>query len=304
MKFIRVYISHQMVLVNHYATAFLMRVGRKAISSKKFSSKYKQLFLFLINLHFKSKHQSHRFGFSGAEGKYFVQEDNEERYFLDTTQNYWVYQQGIQARAETLSQAYLLDYVKFTEGASIIDCGANIGDLDIAVRKYLNAYDYFAFEPSLDEFGCLISNTKRGKCFNLALWDKSETIDFYISTENADSSTITPEIYSKKISIEGERLDSEKFGFGRISLLKLEAEGAEIEVIEGAEGILHRIAYITADLGFERNGQSTLPEVTNFLLSRGFEIVKFGTPRIVVLFRNTKCSWLGPETSTIREEND
>jgi hypothetical protein len=70
-------------------------------------------------------------------------------------------------------------------------------------------------------------------------------------------------------------------------LLKLEAEGAEIEVIEGAERILSKTRYITADLGFERKGKSTLPDVTNYLLQKGFEIVEFSSPRIVVLFKNT-----------------
>ena len=74
-----------------------------------------------------------------------------------------------------------------------------------------------------------------------------------------------------------------------IKLLKLEAEGAEPEAIAGAEGLLGNIEYVSADLGFERGvGQtSTLGEVSNFLLTRGFEIVANGNRRLTVLYRNT-----------------
>ena len=84
------------------------------------------------------------------------------------------------------------------------------------------------------------------------------------------------------------RLDQAVAHLPRIKLLKLEAEGYEPEVIAGASGILDRIEYVSADVGFERGTamQSTLPDVTNYLLSRGFEIVANGRHRLVLLFRN------------------
>ena len=62
-----------------------------------------------------------------------------------------------------------------------------------------------------------------------------------------------------------------------LKLLKLEAEGAEPEVIKGALNLLKNIEYIAADLGPERgfNQESTLKEVVNILLENNFEIVEF-----------------------------
>ena len=74
----------------------------------------------------------------------------------------------------------------------------------------------------------------------------------------------------------------------RIKLLKLEAEGAEPEAIEGCRGILPRIEYISADVGFERGVEqtNTMAPVTNYLLANGFELVDVGQKRLVALYRN------------------
>jgi hypothetical protein len=54
------------------------------------------------------------------------------------------------------------------------------------------------------------------------------------------------------------------------------------------ERLLPQIDYIAVDVGFERGTKalSTLPEVANFLLTRGFEIVGFEGGRYVLLFEN------------------
>jgi FkbM family methyltransferase len=169
----------------------------------------------------------------------------------------------------------------------IIDCGANVGDFWHALT-YENdlCINYFAFEPSENEFRCLELNVKKkANLFNLGLWDKKDKLKFYISSENADSSMIKPPSYTRTISLEVDRLDN-VIKANKIKLLKLEAEGGEMQVLNGAKNLLMNIEYITADLGLENNGASTLPEVTNYLLSNGFEIVEFGYPRVVVLFKN------------------
>ena len=73
-----------------------------------------------------------------------------------------------------------------------------------------------------------------------------------------------------------------------IKCLKLEAEGAEPEILEGLAEKINMIQFISADLGFERGVkcESTLLPVTNYLLSRNFEIVSLNYDRVSVLFRN------------------
>ena len=53
-----------------------------------------------------------------------------------------------------------------------------------------------------------------------------------------------------------------------IKLIKIEAEGAEPEVLEGLDKNISKVNYITIDAGFERNGKSTISECIHYLLSR------------------------------------
>ena len=71
-------------------------------------------------------------------------------------------------------------------------------------------------------------------------------------------------------------------------LLKLEAEGAEPEVLQGALGLLSLVDYISADLGPERGKAeiSTLEEVSNLLEEQGFERLRVEGERVIALFRN------------------
>ena len=70
--------------------------------------------------------------------------------------------------------------------------------------------------------------------------------------------------------------------------LKLEAEGAEPEILEGLGDKLSLVEYICTDLGYERgvHCESTFLAVTNFLLSKGFELIDVQHGRICVLYRN------------------
>jgi hypothetical protein len=81
-------------------------------------------------------------------------------------------------------------------------------------------------------------------------------------------------------------------GSERIRLLKLEAEGAEPEILVGAESVLSRIDYIAADLGPERGlkQEQTATPVINFLLARGFELIDMKFDRVTCLFRNHRVT--------------
>ena len=88
--------------------------------------------------------------------------------------------------------------------------------------------------------------------------------------------------------IEYIRLDSLKQLNGKkIKLLKLEAEGAELEVLIGCGDILQNIEYISADIGFEldQGKRSNQAEVTEYLVENNFNKVSSNS-RCVTLFKN------------------
>jgi len=80
----------------------------------------------------------------------------------------------------------------------------------------------------------------------------------------------------------------EKFIDARIKYLKLEAEGAEPEVLDGLGDKLKLVEYVTADLGYKRglNSESTLAPVTNYLLQNGFELIDLRGVRLCALYHN------------------
>jgi FkbM family methyltransferase len=221
-----------------------------------------------------------------SSGLFYATQDGEIRKFENAVQNFYSFKNGFRERNEQLASAYLLREIVWSNNNIIIDCGANIGDFHFALKSIGIKHNYIAFEPSPKEFMCLKQNVPEGNCHNLGLWEHDDFLEFYISMDNADSSFIKPTTHTEIAKIKTIRLDSIDFGREQITLLKLEAEGAELEVLKGSTGILNQISYITADLGFERAGESSLPEVTNFLADYGFEMIKFGSPRIVGLFRN------------------
>ena len=196
------------------------------------------------------------------------------------------YEKGLGHIAEILHNEYFLSDIRFSEGDTFIDCGANIGGVKLKFDILNLKINYIGFEPSPIEFECLKRNVYPSKVHNIGLWNQEETLNFYISSQGADSSIIEPKFFDKVISIESKRL--ENYIHSNIKCLKLEAEGAEKEILEGIGSKIKYIEYITADLGFERgiSQESTLVSVTNYLLNKGFEMLKISHSRICVLYKN------------------
>jgi FkbM family methyltransferase len=195
---------------------------------------------------------------------------------------------GIVRRAEILGQTYFLSRIDFRPGDVVVDCGANVGELKYYFLVNGIEVEYIGIEPSPLEYSCLVQNAAPSTTYNVGLWDSEGELDFYVSSHMADSSLIEPPDFDEIIKVPTRRLDK-LLPNTPIRLLKLEAEGAEPEVITGCEEILGNIEYVSADLGFERgvDQTSTLAAVTNYLLARGFEIVANGSmKRLTVLYRN------------------
>jgi FkbM family methyltransferase len=199
-----------------------------------------------------------------------------------------MYRKGIVARTSLLARDYFLSRITFGDGDTVMDCGANIGELYLWFVLNGLSIRYVAFEPSPLEFQALRLNCPEAEGHNVALWNRNETLRFYLASEDADSSVIEPAQHQGAIAVEARRLDD--YITRPVRLLKLEAEGAEPEILEGIGEKLPLIHYIAADLGFERGveRESTLAPVTNMLLRRNFSLVDVAYPRVTALFKNDK----------------
>jgi FkbM family methyltransferase len=195
-----------------------------------------------------------------------------------------LYRKGLSFRGQQLGKSYHLDKINFLDDDLIVDVGANVGDLNLYLPT---AVRYIGLEPSPEEFNLLRLNVNiDSKTFNYAAIDDNRQVNFYINSEEADSSIFEPRSHSKIISIQGIRLDS--LITEKIKLLKIDAEGGELEVLIGCENILSFITYIAIDCGFEKgkNRESTFIQCLKFLQSHGFELIEVGE-NFRFLFKNS-----------------
>lgn len=195
------------------------------------------------------------------------------------------YKDGVSVRLDKLAAEYGMTSGFFETPKVVFDVGANVGEIGMLVER--SGGDYWAFEPDPVAFSALRRNIKSENIFNFALSDSDGTVDFFLKSDSADSSLIQPKRFTQKVSIVSRTLDSmigEVKVPERIDLFKVEAEGAEPEVIRGATELLKRVHRCSVDAGAERQGQTTAPEVLHLLLSQGFRLVMKHPTRDTFLF--------------------
>jgi len=200
------------------------------------------------------------------------------------------YKRGIKRCIDALASDYHLDRLEGLDSGTFIDCEANVGELGIwAKSKNMN---YIAFEPEHSEADCCDRNNYGGQSLTIrkALWKETAPLEFFHKADTADSSVFSVHNYTSKTLVPAVRLDDEvdPTKFRRPVILKLEAEGAEPEVLEGAAKFLTFSDYVAVDCGYERgkNQDHTFVDVNNILTRAGYQILaaKFDG-RVTILFK-------------------
>ncbi len=187
-----------------------------------------------------------------------------------------------------LFNTYCLQNINFNENDTVIDCGANVGELFYSFDYRNIKINYIGFEPDIKAYDCLEKNLKKynTSLYNVALSDDIKESILYVDTEGANSSLIKFNDSASQLSVFSKTLDS--FNFEKVKLLKLEAEGLELEVLKGSVNTLRNIDYVSVDYGPERgiNSNLTIAEVTNFLYKNNFKIIDGSRYRYIGLFKN------------------
>lgn len=234
--------------------------------------------IFIRNMKNKLKGKDHRFGFSSEFDLYYVNEERIRQYFANWNRGITLYRSGVAARGRLLSESYMLDRLDWENDDVVIDCGTNYADLWIYLKERINPENYHTFEPGEGKYSSIVRNVPGANHNNIGLGNRNGTVTFYINDEDADSSVIQPSSYFDTAEVEISTLDSyvEKRGITSIKLLKLEAEGYEPEVMEGAESSLRLVDYVAIDGGNERgvDAKETFSWQVNFLTSRRFEMLE------------------------------
>ena len=237
-----------------------------------------------------SKNRSLKLGYDNIKNLFYIIDGEERVYFGNLKRGLDLYSQGFKSRGTEIFNSYCLSYVDFRCDDIVIDCGANYGDLWLALRGLINMRGYISFEPGDLEFQSLTKNVPQGIHNNYGLGAQNTTMGFYVNEQNADSSFVEPAEYSEQRFVRVMRLSDyvNENEIKRIKLLKLEAEGYEPEILKGALDIIDRVMFIAVDGGNERGVecQETFSSLCNVLLRLNFKLIETNFAKGRALFVN------------------
>ena len=125
------------------------------------------------------------------------------------------------------------EFFKGWDDITVLDIGANIGLFSLYIQD--KAKTVYAVEPTPVHFDILCEMTKNYsniKPLKIALNDKDESVDFYISDENSTMNS-TVNKYGKKISVDGKTLPSllNLLQLSAVDFVKCDIEGSEMKAL-------------------------------------------------------------------------
>lgn len=124
-----------------------------------------------------------------------------------------------------------------SNGDTVVDVGAYVGDHTICYSCLVGGNGkVLAFEPNAEAFECLqynLSQSKNTQCFPIALGSRSGQSAIDDSCSNKGMAHLT-----KGSGVEVLALDD--IGLDRLDFLKIDCEGFELEVLQGAKNTIER----------------------------------------------------------------
>jgi FkbM family methyltransferase len=173
---------------------------------------------------------------------------------------------------------------------SIVDVGANVGDVAVYLRRWFPHATIHAIEPIGATFRTLQERTRHDpaiRCHQLALGAAPERREIALRVDSelntlVDDPAIAHATTGARETIAIDTLDafSAREGIDSIDLLKLDVQGFEEAVIAGAEAMLPRTRFLYAEAGFrpENRDIASFDRLFDTLYPRGFFVCGFYEP--------------------------
>jgi FkbM family methyltransferase len=146
---------------------------------------------------------------------------------------------------EMSERSFLKDFLR--PGDIFVDVGANIGLFTIIASRYVGARGHvYAFEPCAETHRRLLENVRLNglmnvSCFQAALSDHYERLDMTVSLDGFDvCNSLAQPAFGRLFASESvdcvawDEFASEHGIAGRVSMMKIDVEGWEAHVIDGA----------------------------------------------------------------------
>ena len=173
------------------------------------------------------------------------------------------------------------DFIKksLTPSSTFIDIGANIGKYTIiagrSISKSKGSGKVIAIEPESYNYSALLKNISLNNLNNVipvncACFSSNKNLKFYVERSGSGFNSIYKKANFNEVVVKGFMLDTilAKHKIKKVDLIKLDVEGAEIEVLKGAKNVLkHSHPMIV----FECWENKELSEITKILNRFGYQ---------------------------------
>ena len=194
----------------------------------------------------------------------------------------WWNKKKLEPRLTNLFEKIIGQLNQKKEDSYFYDVGANIGLYSWLCRKLSSNRKILAFEPDPKNFELLQMTKENSKIeninlFNIALSNRMETVSFQQDTLTSATGMIsdgqTPWIEkylgqeTNSIQVNTDYLDNKTFKTQDPSLIKIDVEGHELEILRGGEKKLSQCKPLLLIESFPPN----LDKVVNFLTKLGYE---------------------------------
>ena len=173
---------------------------------------------------------------------------------------------------------------KFNIG-TIVDIGANRGNVTVALASLCPNADIYAFEPIKNEYNILkqkVKHLRHATVINAALSNKNGTASFFINTFSPSSSMLPLSTLGKKITppltnkttVRTVTLDT-YFKNKKLKhpiFIKIDVQGAEHIVFEGGKNFLKQTSVIHVETSYEKiyETQCLFGDIYQMLIHSGF----------------------------------
>jgi len=170
--------------------------------------------------------------------------------------------------ATRVVEKYLRGPISVEDGDRVVDVGAMIGEF----ARRVPTEDTVALDIDQRNVDCLEHNVG-GEVACVGAWcsDESKTVTLGADTSESSLLELDTGETGEQVTTRVTRLDS--LLSEPVDLLKVEAEGAEPEVLQGAAGVDAR--QVVVDVSPERNGESPAPLCRALLEDRGYDVALY-----------------------------
>lgn len=158
---------------------------------------------------------------------------------------------------------------------NFLDIGANVGMYSVPVARELGkrgkVYSFEIEKKNRDilKKNIVLNNLKNVVVFDKGVSSKKGKADLYLDPHGSGSHSLIKTPEHKKIKVDVDTIDNmlKKHNVDKVSLIKIDVEGAELEALKGAKNILKKSH---ADIIFESITEKELSQTMRLLRGYGY----------------------------------